>query len=212
MAPALRKVEANARLTAMTAAVLFVLLAVEGVTIVFGVFQQLTLHVFVGMLLVPPIALKMASTGWRFAQYYRGSPAYAAKGPPPIVLRLLGPLVVALTVVLFASGIGLVLAPSSFGGRLFRVHQVSFVLWLAVMTVHVLGHLRDTAETAPRDFIARTRRRMTGVGTRVAAVLAAIVVGVVLGVVMLGPTRSYRSQVRFGHSPSPGQAARAPER
>jgi hypothetical protein len=32
--------------------------------------------VFIGMVLVPPVLLKVDSTGWRFARYYRGAPAY----------------------------------------------------------------------------------------------------------------------------------------
>ncbi len=72
----------NARLTAANAAVLLVLLAAEGVTIL-GVRQMLSPHVFIGMVLIPPVLLKVASTGWRFARYYRGAPAYRRKGAPP---------------------------------------------------------------------------------------------------------------------------------
>jgi hypothetical protein len=90
-------VAGNARLTASNAVVLLVLLAAEGVTIL-RVRALLTPHVFVGMVLVPPVLLKVASTGWRFARYYRGAPAYRRKGPPPLLLRLLGPAVVILTV------------------------------------------------------------------------------------------------------------------
>lgn len=51
--------------------------------------------------------LKVASTTWRFARYYTGAPAYRRKGPPPVLLRLLGPVVVILTLVLLFSGVGL---------------------------------------------------------------------------------------------------------
>lgn len=61
----------------------------------------LSAHVFIGMILVPPVILKIASTGWRFVRYYKGDPAYLRKGHPHVVLRLLGPAVVILTVVLF---------------------------------------------------------------------------------------------------------------
>jgi hypothetical protein len=94
-------VAANARLTAASAAVLLVLLAAEGVTIL-RVRALLTPHVFIGVVLIPPVLLKMASTSWRFARYYRGAPAYRRKAPPPLLLRLLGPAVVILTVVLLA--------------------------------------------------------------------------------------------------------------
>ena len=98
--------EGNERLTAASAAVLFVLLAAEGVTIVF-LRPLLSAHVFIGMLLIPPVALKTASTGWRFVRYYTGDRGYREKGPPLLPLRLLAPLVVASTVSLFATGVAL---------------------------------------------------------------------------------------------------------
>ena len=81
-----------------------VLLAAEGVTIL-QVRRLITPHVFIGMLLVPPILLKMGSTFWKFARYYSGSPAYRRKGPPLLALRVLGPFVVVLTLTVVASGI-----------------------------------------------------------------------------------------------------------
>ncbi len=84
----------NERLTAMTGAVLLLLLAVEGVTIVFKR-ELLTLHFFFGMLLVGPLVLKIGSTGYRFVRYYAGSAPYVRRGPPALLLRLLGPIVIA---------------------------------------------------------------------------------------------------------------------
>ena len=57
--------EGNERLTAATGAVLLVLFAVEGVTILF-LGQLLTLHFFIGLLLTGPVGLKIGSTGYRF--------------------------------------------------------------------------------------------------------------------------------------------------
>src|SRR6185503_6373313 len=103
----------------------------------------LTPHVFIGIVLIPPVLLKVASTGWRFARYYRGAPAYRRKGPPLLLPRLLGPVVVILTVVLLASGVGLLLVGPSWLPLLLKVHKASFVLWFGVMTIHVLGHLGE---------------------------------------------------------------------
>jgi len=61
-------VKSNARLTASNAAVLLVLLAAEGVTIL-RVRQLVTPHVFIGMLLIPPVLVKIGSTGYRFARW-----------------------------------------------------------------------------------------------------------------------------------------------
>ena len=71
----------NTRLTASTGVILLALLAIEGVTLV-ALRPLLSVHVFVGMLLIPPIGLKLASTGYRFARYYTGSRAYVLAGPP----------------------------------------------------------------------------------------------------------------------------------
>ena len=35
--------------------------------------------------------------------------------------------------------------------NLYVVHRASFILWFGAMSVHVLGHLVDTARLAPRD-------------------------------------------------------------
>jgi hypothetical protein len=66
-------VVAKVRLTATNAAVLLVLLAAESFRIL-RVCELLTPHVFIGVMLIPPMLLKMASTTWRFACYYRGAP------------------------------------------------------------------------------------------------------------------------------------------
>ena len=180
----LEGVEANARLTGTTAAVIFVLLAIEGLTIL-RIFPLLSVHVFVGMLLVPPVLLKIGSTTWRFARYYMGDPAYRRKGPPAPALRLIGPIVIVLTLTVLASGIALLLAPLSMRSSLLLLHQASFVVWIMVMAVHVLGHILDTAKLAPRDWYHRTRRQVKGATTRQWLVASSVAVGLVLGAVMV---------------------------
>ena len=53
--------------------------------------------------------LKTAATGWRMVRYYAGNEPYQKAGPPPTLMRLLGPLVVLSTLGLLASGVVLVL-------------------------------------------------------------------------------------------------------
>jgi hypothetical protein len=62
----------NERLTAMTGAVLLVLFVAECLTLL-NIGNLLTLHVFLGMLLLGPVGLKIGSTLWRFTRYYTGS-------------------------------------------------------------------------------------------------------------------------------------------
>jgi hypothetical protein len=177
-------VEANARLTGSVAALLLVLLAIEGLTIL-SVGRLLTWHVMIGMVLVPPVLLKIGSTSYRLVRYYAGSPAYRRRGPPPPLLRLLGPFVVVLTVILFASGVALLFFNSARATLLF-VHRASFVLWFGAMVIHVLGHVFETARLAPRDYYWRTRRQVTGAGLRQWSIAASLAVGVLLGVLLVG--------------------------
>jgi len=174
--------EGNARLTGATAALLLVLLAAEGLTVL-QVGSLLTPHVVIGMVLVPFVAVKIASTGWRMARYYLGDAAYRERGAPPIILRLLGPVVVLLTVLLFASGIVLLFVPHSLRQGTMFVHKASFVLWFGAMTIHVLGHVLETSRLAPADLMSRTRSQVRGAGARLWVQAACLVVGVLLAVV-----------------------------
>lgn len=191
-------VTANARLTASNAAVLLVLLAAEGVTIL-RVRQLVSPHVFIGMLLIPPVLVKIGSTGYRFARYYAGAPGYRRKGPPPVLLRLLGPVVVILTVVLLASGVALLLASPAWSHQLLFVHKASFVLWFFAMTAHVLGHLAEVARLAPRDWLRRTRRDVRGAGGRQWLIAASLVAGALLGLAALGRVGPWLASAHVGH-------------
>jgi hypothetical protein len=170
--------EGNERLTGMTAAVLLVLLAIEGVTILF-LRPLLSVHIFVGMLLIPPVGLKLASTGWRFVRYYTGARHYRAKGPPNPLMRMLAPLVVAATAGLFATGVALlVLGPHSGRGLVLGLHKASFVVWLAVNAIHVLVY----AARIPRLLTADLRPHLRTEGSllRRGALAGAVVAGVTL--------------------------------
>jgi hypothetical protein len=138
----MRGAAANARLTAVVGAILLVLLAAEGATIPW-IGQLLTPHVFLGLMLIPPVALKMASTGWRFVRYYRRDPAYVELGPPhPFMRFLVAPVTVLTTITLFGTGI-LLVVEHPHGGAILALHKVSFIVWFGAMSLHVLGHVRS---------------------------------------------------------------------
>jgi len=188
-------VEANARLTGMTAALLLALLAAEGMTIL-RLRALLTPHVVIGMILVPVVVLKIGSTTWRFARYYLGDPEYRRKGPPPLLLRLLGPFVVVLTLAVLGTGIVLLFSPTAGRSEWLFLHKVSFVLWFGAMALHVLGHLLDTARLAPRDFYWRTRAQVHGASARQWLIVAAVAVGAMLALAVapkIGPWQAARS-------------------
>ncbi len=138
--------DGNERLTTITGAILIVLLAVIGVTIL-RVRSLLWVHLFVGLALIGPVLLKLASTGYRFVRYYTRDPIYLRKGPPPTYLRLLAPMVVLTTVIVFASGVVLLLAGPGSRATLMPIHKVSFFVWLACTAIHVLGHLPEVQRT-----------------------------------------------------------------
>lgn len=141
----------NALLTAWTGLILLVLFLAELVTLL-NVSGLITWHVVLGALLIPPALLKTATTGWRIVRYYTGNTAYQLAGPPPMLLRLLGPLVIAGTLAVLATGVVLIVIgePSSrnvlatvAGLRVdwLTLHQGSFVVWGAATGLHVLARL-----------------------------------------------------------------------
>jgi hypothetical protein len=178
-------VEGNGRLTAALGALLLVLLAAEGATIPF-IGQLREEHILIGMLLLGPVAAKLASTGYRFARYYLGSSAYVSKGPPQIALRLLAPGVVFTTVALFGTGVALLIVGRN--SELSFLHKVSFIAWFALMTIHVLGHVLELPGLAFADWRGP---RLAGAGLRLAGIAAALAVGVGLAVLSFSAAGSW---------------------
>ena len=170
------RVEANARLTATTAVVLLILFAAELATVLLGARTVLTAHVVVGLILVPPVLLKIASTSWRMLAYYRGDAAYREKGPPALALRILGPFFVFLTVLVFGSGAGLVLTPHHFHSSFLIVHKASFYLWLATLLIHLAAHVKGMVRGAAADALRHTRIE-AGARTRQLAVAGSVLLG-----------------------------------
>ena len=179
-ADATGRAEGNERLTAMTGAVLLVLLAAEGVTIVLKR-QLLTEHFFIGMLLIGPMLLKLGSTGYRFVRYYTGSAPYIRKGPPALLLRLLGPVVILTSVGVIGSGIALAVVGPGPSPWLF-LHKATFVLWFGAMAIHVLWY----APRLPRLLSSgspgwnRARVTLAGAGRRWMLLTAALGAGLVI--------------------------------
>jgi len=164
--------DANSRITAVTAGVLLVLLAVEGATLI-SLQTFISWHIVVGMLLVPIVLLKLATTGYRLARYYTRDAEYVRAGPPPVHLRLLGPVLVAATAGLFATGIALAaLGPGS--SFVLLLHKASFVVWVAALSIHVLAHVIRlpgpiAAELRGGEGVPGSRLRLSLVGGAIAA-------------------------------------------
>ena len=173
---------------------LLILLAVEGFTIL-RIGRLLTLHFFLGMLLLGPVTLKAGSVIYRFYRYYTGSAPYRRKGPPAPLLRLIGPLIVLFTAILFGSGV--MLAVSGRGnGPWLAIHKLSFIAWFCLMAIHVLAYVPrlprllgaeargvslEEGGTSPAG--QHTRRAMEilgGRGTRLTLLIASLLAGLVI--------------------------------
>lgn len=174
----------NALLTAWTGLILLVLFLAELVTLL-NVSGLITWHVVLGALLIPPALLKTATTSWRIVRYYTGDLDYQTAGPPPMLLRLLGPLVIAGTMAVLATGVVLIVngEPASrtalatvAGFRIdwLTLHQGSFIVWGAATGLHVLARVvpavREVATGSGRNL------PIPGLGLRAIAITLTIAV------------------------------------
>jgi hypothetical protein len=181
----------NARLAAWVGVLLLVLFLAELVTLI-DVHALISWHLAVGVVLIPPSIAKTATTGWRIARYYTGDTSYRTAGPPPLLLRVLGPLVVLATLALLGTGLALVLLGETrskdplltltgvqpgvrglervpFPVDVLFLHQASFVLWGVVTGLHVLARIVP----AWRLTVARRPLRVPGAAWRAVVVLLA---------------------------------------
>src|SRR5581483_8430455 len=129
------------RLTAAIGLLIIAPVLVEIASVLLGVHTFMSLHVFVGLALIPAVLLKLASTGWRFARYYTRSHAYVELGPPQIAMRLLAPLFVVATVILFGSGVAMGLLHGHALQIARDLHGPASVGWLVLLGLHVLVYL-----------------------------------------------------------------------
>ena len=192
--------DGNEQLTTVTGAILILLLAVIGFTIP-QLRQFMSVHLFVGMLLIGPVLLKMASTGYRFIRYYTGSTEYIRKGPPELVLRLIGPIVVLSTVAVFATGVALLIVGPQHRDPWPLLHKVTFIAWLVFTSLHVLGHLPAVARAlgiGPKGD-EQTAGAAPGKAGRWIAIVGALVAGLVLALVLVPDFSAWTAHGAFLH-------------
>jgi hypothetical protein len=170
--------QGNARLTTSVGLVLLVLLALETLTTL-ALDWDLPVHVFLGLLLLPVVGLKLASSGWRFVRYYTGHSPYRLKGPPRLLLRLLAPLLVISTLSLFGSGVALIVVGND-GGLLGTVHALSFGVWAVLIVVHVLAYVARTVRVGPADWRRGAAHVVAGARSRRALLVGALLTGLIV--------------------------------
>jgi hypothetical protein len=175
--------EGNELLTSATGLVLAALLVAVGVTIVW-MGDLLTAHMLIGLALIPPVALKLASTGYRFARYYTAARAYREKGPPMLALRLLAPVLVVATALVLVSGVLLLLLGHR-SGVLLELHKVGFIVWGACFAVHFLWYLPRACRSLSAAWTASAERRVPGFRARGMLVSASVGGGLALALALL---------------------------
>jgi hypothetical protein len=173
--------EGNARLTGTTGLVLVVLIFAEGLTLPFIV-RLVSWHIAIGLALIPPLLVKLGSVLWRFVRYYLGDERYRRAGPPHPLLRAIGPLLFVTTLVLVGSGVALWLEGPS-ATLLFRIHQLTFFVWFALIAIHVGAHLLRAVRLGAADARARHQHlpEARGAAVRRSLVVASLLVGLGLG-------------------------------
>lgn len=185
-------VPGNRALTSTFGAVLLVLLTVQVLSALWFALMSYDLptpggpifevvrpvHFFAGFLLFPFIAVKLASTGYRFLRYYTRNRAYHEAGPPRLLLRATAPLLVLSTVVLFASGVEMWSFRNDFGWTWITLHDLSAFSFVALLLLHVAYHARETA----RESLHELRTRAEGTITRRALLVGGAAAGVTLAV------------------------------
>lgn len=197
----------NARVTAWTGLVLLALIAVELVTLL-DLSGLLSWHIVVGTVLVPVALLKTATTGWRMLRYYTGNRHYRVAGPPPMVLRLLGPLVVISTLGVLGTGLALIAqGPTEGRSPYFSVlgqgidmlflHKAFFVVFAVVTGLHVLGRLLPAVTLATGKLERHDRPRVSGGSARGVLLLLALVAGALVAAVVLAASSGWQHSPGF---------------
>lgn len=193
----------NERLTTLAGAALLVLIAAELVTTA-ALHTLLSAHVFVGVLLAGPLVVKLGSTGYRFLRYYTGSPAFVRKGPPRLALRVLAPLLVATTLVLIGSGIGLLVAGPAHPGPLLAVHNISALIWLPMIAIHTFAYAWRIPRSLADDWGKPLAEPVSGRGLRLGVNLGALLFGVLAAVLTLPSAAPWVVWIQTGQNvPAP---------
>lgn len=189
-------VRRNARLTSLTGFVLLLALFAEGVTVL-SVGSLVVPHIVIGTFLLAPVALKLGTTGWKILRYYTGAPAYVHAGPPPLLRRLLAPVVMVTTVGLLGTGVVLMLHGPGSTDRMAFLHKAFFVVWFGAMTLHVLIHVARSMRAVATEYAASREVVLPGRGVRLLVLAACVLVGLGLAAWATGYTAPWTQL--FGH-------------
>jgi hypothetical protein len=208
----------NAQLTAWTGLLFLALIAVELVTLL-DVRGWMSWHLVVGVLLVPVALLKTGSTGWRIVRYYTGNRSYRTGGPPPMILRVVGPLVVLSTLGVLGSGLALIALGqqtsqqtwlTALGHQVSAVtlHQAFFIAFGAFTGLHLLARIVPAIQlSTARSTQYDARTGTPGKGPRALTVAVTLAAAAIAAALILPAAAGW--QQGAGHAERPGSGTNA---
>ncbi|HEX3899618.1 MAG TPA: hypothetical protein VHW74_10640 [Mycobacteriales bacterium] len=181
----------NARLTAWVGLLLLALLLLQATTLL-ALSSLISVHLFVGGVLVPLVLLKLATTGWRMTRYHRRSKPYVEAGSPPLALRLLAPLVVVSSLALLGTGLSLAfigrratqpfMTIAGFGISALTLHQIAAIAWIAIAGPHMLARVLPAIRHTTR---IGGQHAVSGAGLRLAVITLTACIAVTTGLLVL---------------------------
>jgi hypothetical protein len=199
----------NAVLTAWLGLVFLILLGAELITLL-DVNGLISWHIVLGCLLVAVALGKTGSVAWRIVRYYAGQRDYVQAGPPPLLLRWLGPLVVVSSLGVLGTGLALIaLGPQASHRVLFSalgqrvdattLHQAMFIVFAVAVGLHVVARLWPALLLVGGRVRSPAAARLPGSTARLTAIVVCLgVAGVAAGLV-LGASAAWKHE--RGHGP-----------
>jgi hypothetical protein len=186
-------IDGNELLTIGAASLLTILLMAEGVTLL-AMGPLLSVHMFIGLVLIPPILLKLGSTGYRFARYYAHSRPYVEKGPPALPMRLLAPVLAATTVGIFITGVWL-LALGHKSDQVLLLHKASFIIWAGAFGIHFLVYAPRVLRSLSEGMRGVRAERVPGSGLRGMLLAASLGAGFALALSLVSAITGWHGVV-----------------
>jgi hypothetical protein len=101
---------------------------------------------------------------------------------------------------LLGTGVGLLAVKPADPGLLLTAHKASFVIWVAVMTLHVLGHLKGGAVTAWSELRGSSEGSVPRErGLRLVLIGLALVLGVATATALLPTASPWTTRTSASH-------------
>lgn len=178
-----RAVIRNERLTALAGAVLLVGFIID-LYATTDLNKLIMVHIFIGALLAGPLIVKLSSVGYRFFSYYGKSPAFIAKGPPNVWLRLLAPFLILVTLTLFLSGVALALEGGPTNRLIFLIHAGSAAIWIPLIVVHVYAHIHQVPRAVASHWDSSSPDALSGRIKRLRITILSLIIGALGGLLL----------------------------